>query len=549
MTAIRLEYVAILVGVLLLFGARYGRSGRVMLSVEGALNGRAAPWLVGLCTAVLVGWVWGSLRAAPLISDEASYLLQAKLFASGRWSAPSPPLPEFFEQEHVLVVPRLASKYPPGHALVLAPGALMSLPGLIPLLLSGLTGALVFVLARRISHAWVAVLTWLLWLSASGNLIYRASYFSEVTTGALWAGGWWAALQFRDTGRQRWLILLAALVGCGAITRPLTMLAFAIPIGIAVLWVLSQSGRLRLAVWPLLVTLVPLAIIPLWNSRVTGDWKRTPLGVYTEQYMPWDVPGFGLVTTPGTREPPPDARGKFAGFMARHQDHQVAHLPRITWERVAALGDALFGGWRLWLLPVGLAGLAALTAIGWLVVLCGASLFLAYLLYAHPPAWVVYYLEAFPIPAFVVALGLWTIATRLAEALPTYKGAAALPAARARAALLLLGLLFAPLNMLDAAAAQGWWQRRAHHRAVFDSALASIGDRRAVVFVRHDSNHSFFTGHVENNGDLERAPVWLVHDRGDENERLRRVAPNRRPYRYDEPGRSLEPLAAGEGER
>src|SRR5262245_60349415 len=74
------------------------------------LESRIAPVVFGALTALAVWWAWGSLRALPWVHDEKAFLLQAELFARGRWSGPSPPIPEFFEQFGVLVTPALASK-------------------------------------------------------------------------------------------------------------------------------------------------------------------------------------------------------------------------------------------------------------------------------------------------------------------------------------------------------------------------------------------------------------------------------------------------------
>src|ERR1700722_6449061 len=125
------------------------------------LDSRWAPVVAGIITGALVWWVAGSLTRPPVIHDEAAYLLQAGIFARGRWTLPAPPLPAFFEQFHVLVTPVIAAKYPPGQALVLVPGVWLGVPELVPVLLSGLTGALIFVLARRVAGRWVGLLTWL----------------------------------------------------------------------------------------------------------------------------------------------------------------------------------------------------------------------------------------------------------------------------------------------------------------------------------------------------------------------------------------------------
>ena len=170
------------------------------------LESRWAPAVVFLLTAVFVTRAWGSLREPSFIHDEAAYLLQADIFSSFRLSAEPPPLPEFFEQYHVLVTPRLAPKYPPGHALLLVPGVWLGWPGLGPVLLHGLAAALLFSMARRLAGPWVALLAWLLWLSAPLLNVWRATYLSQSTSTALWMLTAWLLLRWWEKGRPRDLV-------------------------------------------------------------------------------------------------------------------------------------------------------------------------------------------------------------------------------------------------------------------------------------------------------------------------------------------------------
>src|SRR6185503_19211936 len=103
---------------------------------------RWAPGIAGVLTVAATWWTWGFLYPLPTTLDEMSYLLQAKIFAGFHWTAPRPVIPEFFEQPHVLVVPAVASKFAPGHALILAIGSLLGFPPLVPLLVAGCTAAL-----------------------------------------------------------------------------------------------------------------------------------------------------------------------------------------------------------------------------------------------------------------------------------------------------------------------------------------------------------------------------------------------------------------------
>lgn len=131
------------------------------LRAERADSGTPA-WLLPVGAAVVAAaftiWVWGGLRAPPVVDDEAAYVLQAELFARGRWSLPSPPVAAAFTQPAVLVTPVMTPKMAPGHALLLVPGIWIGLPGLVPVLLTALSAALIAVLARRVASSGVAVL-------------------------------------------------------------------------------------------------------------------------------------------------------------------------------------------------------------------------------------------------------------------------------------------------------------------------------------------------------------------------------------------------------
>src|SRR5262245_237557 len=104
---------------------------------------------LGSLVALFTWWLWGSWSPRAVGSDETAYLLQARIFASGRAVADGRPLPEFFWQFHVFVDPILAAKYPPGHSALLAPGAAGGVPWLISLLLAGTCAAVLYSLARR----------------------------------------------------------------------------------------------------------------------------------------------------------------------------------------------------------------------------------------------------------------------------------------------------------------------------------------------------------------------------------------------------------------
>jgi hypothetical protein len=483
---------------------------------------RYGPLVAGAISALVVWYVWDAITPIAKVHDESSYLLQAELFARGRWTAPSPPIPEFFEQPHVQVVPAVASKYPPGHALLLAIGALVNFPPLIPLLLTGVTGGLVFALATRVANAWVGLLTWTIWLTAPIVLRFQPGYYSEVTTGAAILAAWWALLEWREARRTRWLLLLALTVGWGAITRPLTMLALAVPIGVVVI---RDAVRLRL--WRDLALAVAagvavLAILPLWNAKTTGDWRVNAIEEYRKDYLPFDKIGFTPDTSPPRRTVTPVLKHVYDYFLSARKEQTLASVPKIAADRAVQLTIAFFQGSRLPLILFAVAGLlvrnTALRFGAW----SALALFVAYLPYAHWAPWTIYYLEITPVVAALTAAGIWLALGRLATAVPRMRlGAAA------------VALVVATFSIPTV----GHWKRDSRTRSALDRRFLAELDKLpapAIVFVKYSPRFASHIAVVYNHPDLAEVPVWVVHDLGARNDELRRLAPNRQSFDFEE---------------
>lgn len=500
--------------------------------VARALNAPLAPWIAGAVTMAVTGWAWGSLRASGVIHDESAYVLQSELFAHLRWTAPARPLPEFFEQLHVFVTPVLASKYPPGTSMLIAPGTMVGLPGLPIVLVNGLTGVLIFAVARRVGGAAVALLTVVVWLSAYPVIYAHAMYLSEVPSGFAWIGAWWGLLRWRRDGRRSGLLVVAAAVGSCALTRPLTAVALAAPIAVVVArhaW--TDPRRRRDLVAAFALTLAFVMVIPVWNWRTTGNARTDPLSLYSRVYFPFVKLGFGIDTAARPLRPlPADLAMTSAAFESEHEAHTLRAIPTQLVERMQMIGRDMWFGWRAALLVFAVIGLVVMPAPreGWVPVSAFALQILIYLAYAHPAMWSLYYLEGQPLLAFLTAGGLAWICLRVAGAdapgrMPRGTFAAALLAVVA------LAPAYVTIRQVRAqiAADHAYYDR-------FRAALATIRDRRAVVFVRYAPTHNDNLSLVRNVADLAAAPVWTVYDRGADDIRLLRIAPDRVPYLFDE---------------
>ena len=488
-------------------------------------RGPALPVSAGILAASITLWQWGGLRAAPVYHDEAAYLLQAQLVASGRWARPSPPVPEAFAQPAVLVTPVLAPKMLPGHAIPLALGVLVHLPGLVPVLLVGLTAMLLVLLVRRLVGASTACIAVALWLTQAEQGRWRVSYLSENTTTVLWLLGWWSLLRWRESGRVSWLLLIAAVTGWGAITRPLTMIAFVIPVAVIVIRDTFRSGRWGQLGAALVVGVAVLMIVPLQNARILGKWNRTPLGRYTRQYLPFDKMGFGYDSTPPLFRQLPILENSYASYAALHREHQPGALPGILFERLKQGAMTDFGWSRRFLVPVAVLGVLILPVAGWLGVATASLLYLGYLGYAHHSTWMVYYAEATPVTAAVIAIGLGWLLGTVVGAGPRAGGARLFAG---------LAILYSGIPVLTETRAE--IQQAQQPFLEFDQRVAAaIPTGRAIVFLRYTPRHNPHVSFLRNVADPEVTRVLTALDLGaTQRSAVRRGYPDRRPYLWDE---------------
>jgi Dolichyl-phosphate-mannose-protein mannosyltransferase len=503
------------------------------------LSGAWSPVLAGAVTVLFVRIVWGSFHEPGVVHDERAYLLQAEIFASGHWTATSPPIAAFFEQMHVFIEPAVFAKYPPAHALTLVPGIWVGLPGLMPALMTGIAGTLVFWLARRLANEWTALVTWWLWTTAWATLYWSASYFSETTSTAMWLIAAWATIRWLDSGRNAHLLSVAAALGWGFEARPLTTAALALPLAFVILGrVMATKAWMTLAA-PVVLGAAVLALGPVWNQQTLGDWRLDPYPRYSRVYFPFDKPGFGVDPAPPLR--PLVAEIAAVGEWSRdvHARYRLSSLPSAFVERLVAILVWCADGWRLALGALFLAAVLHASGVERAGVITIALMLLAYLTFAHPPMWIVYYLEVLPIFYFLAA-------RELGRAIHKFSGLGSeesvrWPASAANASLA-IALLLLPLGANDLLRVRAAIDLRNDFHRAAEAAMAKLPPEKAVVFVSYPPSHSPHLGLTRNEPDLASASRWVVYDRGPRNGELRALAPDRAAYRLDAESMQVERL-------
>jgi hypothetical protein len=504
--------------------------------VSALLSNRWAPAVAGIVTLVIVRIVWGSFHEPGTVHDERAYLLQAEIFARGHWTAPAPPLASFFEQMHVFIEPAVFAKYPPAHALTLAPGIWLGRPGLMPALMTGLCGALVFALARRLANEWTALITWWLWTTAWATLLWSASYLSETTSAAMWLTAVWATLRWLDRGRNPYLLAVSATLAWGFAARPLTMVVLSVPVMVVILRrvLLTMATRQwRALAAPAALGVAILMILPAWNYHTLGDWRRDPYPQYSRVYFPFDKPGFGVDSAAPLRPLVPEITAVGEWSRDLHARYTLRSVPRAFIERLVGILIWCSDGWRLALGVLILAGVRHASGAARAGVLTVALLVLAYLSFAHPPMWIVYYFEVLPIFYFLAAREIGRLVQKATGPGNEVTWANAM---------LMVAVLLLPLGANDVRRVRSAIDARNAFNRSAEAVLAGLPPGKAIVFVSYPPSQNPHVALTRNEPDLASARQWLVYDRGAENAALRALAPDRAAYRLDAATMRIERL-------
>jgi hypothetical protein len=484
---------------------------------------RWLPWAAALLTAALVAAIRWSVGGATFIHDEDAYVLQAQLFAEGAASAPARPVPDAFEQFYVLGAPRTVAKYYPGQGLTLAPFEALHVRSALPPLTAGAAAFVLVRIAAAVAGPVPALAAWAGWLAGDKVLTWHSTLLSQPTSTLCWLLAIAAALAWHRAPSRRALLVIAAAVGWDAITRPWSAVLLALPLGAWLSWHLTQRHLWRSTWAPLALGTAIVAIVPLFNRAVTGHAGTSPLSVYTATTMPYDRLGFGH------GEPPPRALPEDqVAFHRVMRDSFAEFVPRragpLAFKRTVRIAEIIGG--TPWRAPLVLAAIvSAFLYAGALARTLGAlalTLHVGYSAYAFAFSWNGYDLEAAPLWAIVVALGLAAASRRLMPRHPTAAG--------------VVPLAYFGLSLADAATAAPraaeYFRFETTIGRNFRAAVASLAPAHPegmVVYVRYANGHDVHRSVVVNPPFSAREPVWIVHANPATNREVLAAAGQRTP--------------------
>ena len=240
-------------------------------------------WLAALGTVLLGLFVHFVVRYGFLDNmDEENYLWLSRRILEGRVTAQLPPL-ELWDHFEVhwrgMHDGQLYTSFFFMWAFLLALGTALHMPWLINPLLAGISIILAYLIARNLYNDRLVANTTALLLAACPFLTFQAGTMMSHLAIAMWCLAAALALTlYWKRPRPHYLLIGGLMLGLAFSTRPLDAMAFALPIGIAIVMTQYRQPARLLRTVVLVAAGGLVGIIPFlaYNFAVTGNVLVTP---------------------------------------------------------------------------------------------------------------------------------------------------------------------------------------------------------------------------------------------------------------------------------
>ena len=185
---------------------------------------------------ILIGFVFFRFfKFMPGFGDEMNYLIQAKIFASGKIFVNEPSYPEFFRVGWMDIFGmdgKLWNFHPPGNSLILMIGQILGIKWITVPLVGGLILLIQYTLAKKLfnSRSWAMVHVMII-MTSHYFLSLASSYMAHAPSLLFISLFYLYLVEFIKEKKQKFLLLSAASLGAAFLIRPLSaVLASVIPL-------------------------------------------------------------------------------------------------------------------------------------------------------------------------------------------------------------------------------------------------------------------------------------------------------------------------------
>lgn len=270
----------------------------------------AALWVTVLA-ATLSFYSYG---AHPHISDEISYLYQARYFEAGMLTMPAPPVPAAFKLYLMNYEDtRWYSIFPPGWPLALMVGVWAGVPWLVNPVLAGLNVLGISILLRELYDRRTSRIVVVLLCCSPWFVFMGINFMSHIFTLTAALAAALAFVWARKTGKFTWALASGFAIGLVSLIRPLDGFILAILLGLLAIGVGGRRLKVLSVAALVLGTVIVGSLILPYNKHLTGKLTQLPVNAYFDKnYGPnANAMGFGP--------------GRNAGW--RHLDAYPGHSP------------------------------------------------------------------------------------------------------------------------------------------------------------------------------------------------------------------------------
>jgi hypothetical protein len=233
----------------------------------------------------------------PTTTDEGAYVFQSKLFLNGKIFVEPFIIKEFFWTEMLITTEKWLSRYAPGHSILLMPGVLFHFNNLIPILISGFTVVLIYLIILKITKnlvlAFISGITAIsspFFILMSGTLLSHTSLaFFVVLYVYIFIKN--IENNFKNNFSA---FLLGAVWAFGFIIRQYSSLLITLPFVIYHFFMCIRHKHYKNFILFILGSVPFVLLLCYYNYIGTGNPLLQTYSYYSKLYAPEHKLGFGL---------------------------------------------------------------------------------------------------------------------------------------------------------------------------------------------------------------------------------------------------------------
>ncbi len=234
------------------------------------------------------------LEGIPHVPDSVAYLFMAKLFAQGQVISAIPVSPQHFDFFPGILDISKGSwlfQYPFGHPVLLAIGALLGLPHMIPPLVGMFVVLLLFLIAKEVFNNRAAIFIAILPLLSPFFLENASSFMSHNTASLYLLLSVYTIVKHQKNNNSIFPLISGISIGLLFNTRPLTAIPFIAGIFFVII-LLKKSACKNTLVWYSIGFFVMFLLWLLYNFLITGSLFSSQYYLVNHQLFSVDDSSF-----------------------------------------------------------------------------------------------------------------------------------------------------------------------------------------------------------------------------------------------------------------